>query len=326
MIKFRTEISPPKSSFQLNHSDSVVLSGSCFSDHIGLKLGENKFEISSNPLGISYNPISLHKLFFKLDELNWEMAPSAAYSSPYLHSDYNGLNLTECQLNYESAFSKQEQHLKNSNTIFITYGTAYVHELKSNNTIVNNCHKRDASLFQKRLLAIDEIVDSWNQTYSQLKSKFQKDFQFIFTLSPVRHMKDGFHENQLSKSTLKLAIEEICQQYENCSYFPAYELLLDDLRDYRYYDKDLLHPNEMAIDYIWNKFSQSYFSPETLEVNNQIQKIRRSLQHRPFIEQSLQHVKFLNSLIQKMEFIQKNHQIDYSKELKFTQSQLSDLS
>ncbi len=324
MIKFRTEFHPLKSNLQLRHSDAIVLFGSCFSNHIGSRLEQSKFKALSNPLGISYNPISLHRLFLKIEDPQWHMATDGVFSSSCLHSDFNGLDANQCQQNYEQAFSKLDSTLKQAKVIFITYGSAFVYENIEEKKIANNCHKRDASIFRKRLLSIDEIVSSWEKTVSKLKETYQKDFQFIFTLSPVRHIKDGFHENQLSKSTLLLAIEEICSSSANCSYFPAYELLLDDLRDYRFYENDLLHPNEVAINYVWEKFTSVFFSKETQELNVRIQKLQRSMQHRPFIQQSDQHLTFLKTLEDKMLSIQKE-EIDFSSEIASIKNQLADL-
>ena len=187
--------------------------------------------------------------------------------------------------------------------------------------LVNNCHKQPSKLFSKRMLSVEEIVNSWKTTKKYLEERFGEQ-DYIFTISPVRHLKDGFRENQLSKSTLHLAVNEICNNHDSCHYFPAYELLLDDLRDYRFYKDDLLHPNTQAVNYIWESFSACYFNKGTILLNEQIQKFNTSLQHRAFQPDSKKHQQFLLKLKSKIKAFQVANDLDFSTEINFIKSQI----
>ena len=319
-MDFRTKINIGKSSFQLQHFRPILLLGSCFSENIGNRLQFYKFDSIANPLSISYNPISINNSIFK-DNSRWENKDGLFFSYD-LHSDFNGLSKNECELHFEHAHEIQASYLKKADTIFITYGTAWVYELAATNQIVNNCHKQPISLFNKRLLNTDEIISSWKKTMSQLSKVYSKEFNFVFTVSPIRHLKNGFHENQLSKSTLLLAINDICNEFINCHYFPSYELVMDDLRDYRFYESNLTHPNSVAIEYIWDKLSDCFFSQETVKLNTQISKFQQALRHKPFHKKSSQHQTFLKKLHQELFSFQKETNIDFSQNIELMQEQL----
>jgi hypothetical protein len=171
------------------------------------------------------------------------------------------------------------------------------------------------------MLSVDEITASWKETYAYLKANFPEK-NILFTVSPVRHLKDGIRENQLSKSTLHLAVAEICSTFNNCNYFPAYELMMDDLRDYRFFKDDFIHPNQLAINYIWDKFSASYFEPTTVLLNRQIEKLKTSLQHRAFQPDSKKHQQFLLNLKSKIKAFQLVHDLDFKTEIDFIKSQI----
>lgn len=314
-MEFRTEIKLPKSDLQLSHDDSIFLQGSCFSENIGELFHNHKFNTLINPLGIAYNPISIHNLFFKFNRLNWERNAQEVYFNYNFHSDLNGLSTESCNDRYHRLIEKSSSFLKESSTLFITYGTAWVYELISNEQIVNNCHKQSSQLFKKRLLEVKEIVHSFEEMIKRLENEYQKKFNLVLTVSPVRHLKNGFHENQLSKSILLLAVKEICQKFSNCYYFPSYELVLDDLRDYRFFKKDRIHPNELAIEYIWEKLTSTYFSSETVALNEQIAKLQRSIAHKPFQENSEHHQSFIRKLIEELECIQNEKGINFSEEI-----------
>ena len=188
---------------------------------------------------------------------------------------------------------------------------------------MNNCHKLPAKDFTKRLLSVSEIVSSFNSCYKSLVEKYNKDFKVVFTLSPVRHLKDGFHENQLSKASLLLAIESICNQNNNCIYFPAYEIVMDDLRDYRFYKEDMVHPNEQAIEYIWEIFKSTYFDSKTLDLIQEIVKTQRSFSHNAFHEKSESHQQFLKKLLNQIQQLSSAHQLDFKKEINSIQQRLT---
>lgn len=325
-MKLRTEITINKQSPSLNHQSAVLLMGSCFSENIGSKLTEHKFNALINPLGIAYNPISLHQLLgidskTSIGELQ---QTNELFFHFNFHSTFNALSEDRYADKLKKAISEKEEFFKHKPTIILTYGTAWVHELKLNDEIVNNCHKQPASNFNRRLLKVEEIVHSWEEMKAKLEEKYKQSFDFIFTISPVRHIKDGFVENLQSKSTLNLAIHQICTEHSNCTYFPSHEIMIDDLRDYRFYKDDLLHPNEMAVDYIWEQFSKAYFSEQTQNYNRQIKQFNQSISHRPFNPQSEKHQNFIKKLIEQLEEFEKESKIDFSDEIKKLRSQLLD--
>lgn len=317
-MKLRTEINIERQSLSLNHQTPLLLMGSCFSENIGGKLSKHKFNALINPLGIAYNPVSLHQLLgidskTPIGELQ---QTTELYFHYNFHSTFNALSKESYADKLKKSIAEKEEFIKQNPTLILSYGTAWVHELKSNGQIVNNCHKQPSSNFSRRLLKVEEIVHSWEKMKAELKEKFKQSFNFIFTVSPVRHIKDGFIENQQSKSTLNLAIHQICAKHANCSYFPSYEIMMDDLRDYRFYKNDLLHPNEMAIDYIWEQFSKAYFSEERRDYNRQIKQFNQSINHRPFNPQSKKHQDFIKKLIEQIEEFEKESKLNFSGEIK----------
>jgi hypothetical protein len=318
-IKFRTEIQPSPSIININHQQEILLAGSCFAENIGRKLEQSKFTTVINPLGIAFNPISLHRLLgFSVkdsDAIGLERNSDCFFHFDF-HSDLNTLTENQFRTKIKQQATVNYNALKNSEILIISYGTAWVYEKLSDNQLVNNCHKVSGSNFKKRLLSVEEIVQSWRDLKLVFENHLSRFKQIIFTVSPIRHWKDGFRQNQLSKSVLHLAVNQICETNENCNYFPSYELLMDDLRDYRFYEKDLLHPSSEAIDYIWQKFSDCYFSAETAEINSVIEKFSNSLTHKAFQPKSALHAQFLEKLQKELQAFQKKHSISYEKELR----------
>ena len=319
---FRTIFEPNADSIKLSHESKIYLSGSCFTENIGKKMSELKFTALINPFGISYNPISIHQSLRLIDasEINSEVDEGIHFSYD-LHSELNSNSEENFRINVQQAIDTQNNFLKTNSTIILSYGTAWVYEENATGKIVTNCHKQPSNLFTKRLLTVAEIVASWEFTKEYLAENFP-DKNYIFTVSPVRHLKDGFRENKLRKSTLHLAVEEICKNESNCHYFPAYELVQDDLRDYRFYKEDLLHPNETAVQYIWEYFSETYFSKGTQLINQQIEKLNTSLQHRAFQPDSAKHQKFLLNLKSKIKAFQFANNLDFQTEIDFLKTQI----
>lgn len=323
-MKLRTEIPHSKSDFDIDHRATILLLGSCFAENIGQKLEEHKFITLRNPLGISYNPISLSQLIqrendFNLDDYNLE---NELYFNYQLYSEFSDLENKKAVLKANKALKMQQDFFKKCKVVFISLGTAWVHELESNQEIVNNCHKQKASLFSKRLLSVSETITALSEVVTFVSNKTQNQAQVVFTVSPIRHLKDGFHENQLSKSTLQLAVNEVCKKQINVAYFPSYEILIDDLRDYRFYETDLVHPNKLAIEYIWNKFSEVFFSENTKNLNVRIESFNASIQHRPFNKKSNQYQVFIRNLIQQINVFQEKEHIDFEVELKILNLEL----
>jgi hypothetical protein len=280
---------PPKSGFTIDHDKKIFLIGSCFSENIGTLLSDHKFYIQSNPGGILFNPKSIHTfLRHSIENKNFDkkyilLRDGLFYS--YLH--------------HTSINDQHDEVLKdkiNSITSGITFGSAFIYEHKELDEPVANCHKQPQATFNKRLLDVEEIVKDYTRIISELQTLNPK-LQIIFTVSPVKYLKDGVIENNQSKSILLLAANEL-SKYKNCSYFPAFELVNDDLRDYRFYKEDLAHPNEQAINYVWEKFSDCFFLKETQTLNREIKKLNSALGHRLMNEDSDEAEK-LNQFISK---------------------------
>jgi hypothetical protein len=312
MSAFRTEIEPQPSNFRLSHKDKILFIGSCFTDNIGQKLRELYFNIRINPFGVVYNPLSLlNSLGMLLDgeeftDDDLEFRNELWFSWDH-HSSFSDPRKEICLKNINLEIRSSSKHLKKANFILITFGTAWVYKLKKNGEIVSNCHKVPEKEFDRILLSPRDIINSWKVFLPELLHK-NKELKIIFTVSPVRHWKEGAHGNQLSKSVLLLAIDEICRMFpENTEYFPAYEILLDDLRDYRYYSDDLLHPNSQAVNYIWSLFEKVYFDKQTLEINKELGKLILARNHRPYNEETDAYQKFIKKIASQAHQIAKKY-------------------
>ncbi len=322
---FRTPVLPGISSRKILLNDPLFLIGSCFTENIGNKLSENKFDNLSNPYGVIYNPVSIFNLMVEalLEKPTNEdliLINQGIYRHYNYHSDIAALNKEDLLSQIGEANKYSKIYLLQSKWILITLGTSIVYNHKELNEIVSNCHKVPAKEFDKKRLHPDEILKSFDSFYKSLES-LNKDFNIILTVSPVRHIRDSFVTNGISKSILRFACGVISESYDNVQYFPSFEIMMDDLRDYRFYDTDMLHPNKSAIDYIWELFQQSYFSDDTLQFIGDWEKIRNALHHKPFFPDSKEHQKFLRSTIQKLKKFQEK--VDISDELKLLERQLT---
>ncbi|MFV0530954.1 MAG: GSCFA domain-containing protein [Flavobacteriales bacterium] len=284
-MKFRTELHVLKESFEIDYSGKLFFMGSCFSKTMYAELKKRGFKyLSGNPFGVLFNPISIAKVLHVT--INREEIKEDAFfenQGIFRHWDFGSqvfekdLKTTVYQLNKK--IKEQHLFLKKADVIFITLGTAWVYELVENKQVVANCHKMPSVLFRKSLLKVDEIQKTLTSLLENLQ-KINYHVNVVFTVSPIRHIKNGIVENQRSKAVLLLAVHEMLHNVKKCFYFPSYELLMDDLRDYRYYEKDMLHPNGQAVDYIWGKFKNAYFSEDTCKKIKQVEEIRKALRHR----------------------------------------------
>jgi len=286
-MKFRTEINVFPSDFKITHACRIAMQGSCFAENMALKFRNAGFSIDSNPFGIAYNPLSLSQNLnrlldnsaFKENEL---IKDKDLYHSFSHHSRFSGADVNEVLSGINSRMEQSLSFLRTANLLIITFGTAYVYRLQSNGNVVSNCHKLSAKFFSYKRLTIDEIVREWNDLIVCLQ-RFNPSLKILFTVSPIRHWKNGAHENQLSKSILLLSVDELVRNHSHCFYFPAYEILLDDLRDYRFYAEDMFHPSSQAIDYVWDKFTEVWFDDETSKKAHEFEKIHQALNHVPII-------------------------------------------
>ncbi|MDF1673335.1 MAG: GSCFA domain-containing protein [Vicingaceae bacterium] len=307
-MKLTTAVNIPKSDFKLQHKNSITLIGSCFSQHIGNKLAHHKFKTNPNSFGTVFNPISiannLHRLikqerYNETDFYNYENKKIVNFNNQFSSFD---INTSTALAEQNKELIQDITHFKTANTLIITFGTAWVYQLNETQHIVANCHKIPNTKFTKKLFSVEEIIIAYQPILEQLKH-----INIIFTVSPVRHSKDGLYENNLSKSTLHLAINQLTQQFKNCNYFPAYEIVIDELRDYRFYNDDLVHPTDLAVNYVWERFSECYFSEETQLLNTQINKIQTALNHKPFNPESEEYQKFLANTKNQISELTKNY-------------------
>ena len=314
---FRTPVRTKAWSFQIGHRSGVVALGSCFADSIGNRLKDSKFKVSVNPGGIIYNPLSIHRL------IGHAVSGTAPGPDAFLERDGRWY----CYDVHSSVFSDHpdtlHQNLKRisedlhrllseAGYVMITYGTAWIHRRRDNGDVVANCHKVPSHRFERSLLSEDEVVTSFHSMRESLLS-INPRLRFILTVSPVRHLADTAEGNQVSKSVLRLACHRITERCDEAVYFPAYEIMMDDLRDYRFYAADMIHPSETALDYIWSVFQRVAFSLQTRDLIERWMRVRKSLTHRPFHPKSETHRTFLQEL--HTELIRLSGHLDVSQEI-----------
>lgn len=283
--------------------------GSCFTENIGTRIKQLKFNHLSNPFGIIYNPISLsNMLHYLLSDRTFSEADLFFHQEQWHsfahHGRFSGLEKETTLNKMNQALAEARIHLSKVNRLLITLGTAKVFIFKETGEIVANCHKLPGQAFERQRLHIRDIAEAFEPILRDLKSR-NPDLQVVFTVSPVRHIRDGLIENQRSKAALLIAIQHLCEDMDFVHYFPAYELVMDDLRDYRFYEADMIHPNQIAIDYIWQHFAEAFFDQGTKELNVKMEAILQAAQHRPFHAQSQQYQAFLHKQIEKIEILEK---------------------
>ena len=313
-MELHLNYTPTPSLAKISHTDKVLLIGSCFAENIGEKLLENKFKCLINPNGILFNPASiataLHS-YIKNDG-NIKIGTNNGLAFSFNHHGSFSKN-TEKELRSEVLTARKEAHqfLKEAKFLIITFGSAYVYRDIKDMEVVANCHKLPQQNFLKDLLRVDDIVSTYSHLINELRD-FNDDLKIIFTVSPVKYLRDGIINNNLSKSILLQSVHNKVSATSNLqstllNYFPAYELVNDDLRDYRFYKEDMAHPNEQAINYVWEKFSNCYFSNETKELNQKIKEITLAVNHRPLKENSDKHTEFKNNVLKKCTELENAH-------------------
>ena len=294
-------IKPNKS---IDHNSRIVMLGSCFAENIGKKLIDCGFNVVMNPMGILYNPISIHSALkritedrkFTEDELFYHngLWASFMHHGSFSHSDKN-----EALRMMNDRLHQAHEQLQNATHLIITFGSAEVYE--HNNQVVANCHKLPARQFTHRLLTTNEITTPYYSLFPAPYSLLP-----IFTVSPVRYLGEGAHHGQINKATLLLATDQICRE-TGANYFPSYEIMMDELRDYRYYATDMIHPSEVAINYIFERFTKTYLTEEAIRTAEEIKKIKKSLSHRPLHPDSTEYQKFQQKLSQQINTITKKY-------------------
>jgi len=317
-MNFTTKIPIQKSNFPINYNSKILLLGSCFGENMGEKFDYFKFQATINPFGIIFNVVSLEKLIHRSVENRKFNENDIFYHNDLwhcyeVHSELSNSDKEKFLSHLNSIIELTHRQITSLTHCIITLGTSWVYRNIESNEIVANCHKVPQKEFTKELLSISQTEESIENIIS-LTHSVNPNCNFIFTVSPVRHIKDGFTENTLSKAYLIVAIHSVLNQKfstslemttQNCNYFPAFEIMMDELRDYRFYAEDMLHPNQIAIDYIWIQFFENYISESVFGLMNEICSIQKGLQHRPFNPNTESHQKFLKNLKTKMTTIEK---------------------
>ncbi len=317
-MEFRLEFTPKPFDIKINHQHKLLLIGSCFTEQIGTKLANHKFAVLDNPNGILFNPASISKsLTSYIDNKQYQEADlfyqNECWNSWEHHSRFSKPDLADCLNGINQSQSEANAFLKNADWLLITLGSAFVYETSPLTPllgergiigeVVANCHKVPTDKFTKRLLSADEVFAGLQKMIEKALA-FNPQLKIIFTISPVRHLRDGFVENNRSKATLIQAVHQLVKKNNNCFYFPAYELVIDDLRDYRFFAEDMVHPNYAATNYVWEKFIAACIDEPSQQLMKEIAVIVAAKNHKPFNPTSDQHKKFLQTNLEKVKKLQ----------------------
>ena len=313
-MQFSTQIPIAKSNNPVDYNSQIVSLGSCFAVNIGQKFDYFKFRNTTNPFGILFHPVALEKFIsFSLNNKQFTEADIFEHNNLWhcfdAHSDLSNPDKNILLNNLNSACSSANAKLKEASHLIITLGTAWVYRFTETGNLVANCHKVPQQQFTKELLSVASIKQSL-ENIIQMITETNPSIHIIFTVSPVRHIKDGFTENQWSKSNLISSLHDILKTEYcklNTAYFPSYEIMMDELRDYRFYAEDMIHPSAVAVDYIWERFTEAYIAPEAHETMKLTDSIQKGLSHRPFNPDTPQHQDFLKKLDDKIITLQKLH-------------------
>ncbi len=327
-MKFRSEFDIQKLEPSINHKNKLMLVGSCFTENIGEKLRKQKFQVFENPNGILFNPVSVseaiinvveNKVYTKEDLFNY----NEAWHSWQHHSRFSGLSVNEALSKINSTTNEAHQFLKQADYLLITLGSAWIYTLTENalnatkGTVAANNHKAPANWFERKLLRVDQAILVLATMLDRLGA-FNPNIKIIFTISPVRHLREGAINNNRSKAVLIQAVHDLCERLKQLYYFPAYELVIDDLRDYRFYAEDLVHPNYYATQYVWEKFIDACMNDETKKVMDEIADINTAFNHKPFNATSNSHKQFLETYSGKTNLLQQQHPyLNFSEEIAY---------
>ncbi|WP_374459862.1 GSCFA domain-containing protein [Chryseobacterium taeanense] len=305
-MKFRTEVDIKESQKKIELEDKIFSIGSCFASEMTDLFQQGQLQSQNNPFGTIFNPFSISNSVKRLHDAEFyheeelitfedkfiSLDHHTSFDTRYIHQTLNKIN---------TKIEEGNSFLQGTDWVIITYGTSFIYEFLPKQKLVANCHKIPQKFFEKKLLSHQEITDSIYNTVINLNDICKDDVQILFTVSPVRHTKDGMIENQLSKSKLITAVHEVILQFQNCHYLPIYEILMDDLRDYRFYKEDMIHPNNQSVNYIFEKFGNAYFSDETKTFIKENFKINKALEHKTDDEKDPKYIEFKEKLNQKIE-------------------------
>jgi hypothetical protein len=307
-LKFKLTLPAKASSISIEYPQKLLLVGSCFTENIGAKLQYHLFETKENPHGILFNPVSVQNAIMDYIQLkqytdNDLFLLNDVWNSWHHHSRFSGITQQEALTKINNSIQEAHQFLKSANHLMITLGSAWLYTLNENapnenGLVVANNHKAPSNWFTKKLMQPHQLISSLNELVKAIKN-FNPSIHIVFTISPVRHLREGLVENNRSKAVLIQAVHEVVATSQQTAYFPAYEYVIDDLRDYRYYAEDLVHPNYAATNYVWDQFVATYMQEGTQQLMKQVGELQLAMQHKPFFAGSTEHQKFIQSCIDK---------------------------
>jgi len=307
-VKLQTQLPLEKQAPAINYHSKLVLLGSCFAENIAEKFSYYKFQNKVNPLGVLFHPIAILELLTRAHHNTPYTEKEVFFSngcwqSFQAHSRLNSTSQSATLKNLNTALKSTQNQLKNASHVILTFGTSWVYKHIESKSIVANCHKQPQKEFEKSILSVQQLEDSFNAILSTLKA-FNPNVSVLFSISPVRHLKDGFVENNQSKAHLIAALHSVINTTNNTHYFPSYELLMDELRDYRFYKEDMVHPSPIAIDYIWQKFKSVWIHDETNSIMEEVSQLQKGFAHKPFNPLTPEHATFLSTLAKKAQVLE----------------------
>ena len=318
-MNLQTKITVAAPDFLIDYNSRLMMLGSCFAENMGSKFSYYKFDVDVNPCGIIYNPLSVANVLRLIVEgKQFEKSDlrqvGGKWVSLYHHGAFSSTDPDECLRRINDRLTKATGELRTLDLLVITWGTAWVYRYTRENIVVSNCHKIPSQEFERSRLSVEDIVKEYLVLVGRLR-EINPGLRILFTVSPIRHWKDGAHGNQLSKATLLLAIDRLREELQHVYYFPAYEIVLDELRDYRFYADDMLHMSGFTVDYIWERFLYSFISPEVLGLMNQIGRVNKGVAHRPFDPQSEEYHRLVKKMLAEIALISRSYpMIDFSEE------------
>jgi hypothetical protein len=311
--KFQTVVEVPKFRWKTGYSRKNIFMGSCFTENVGNRMAALKYDVDINPFGILYNPVSVaNSLKMLITEKEFTdsdlIHAGGLWHSFHHHGKFSFPNKQDTLKAINDRLKSSAEFLKEADFLFITFGTAWIYRYKETGQTVSNCHKIPAGKFERARLSIAEIVEEYRELFAEVR-KINPHLKVVFTVSPIRHWKDGSVENQRSKAILLLAIDQLIHDIDDdfCAYFPAYEIVMDELRDYRFYAEDMIHISEVAIDHIWEKFQSCLIEKESQQIAVQVQKVVKAMNHKPLHENTPEYVRFLDQTISEIIRLESNY-------------------
>ncbi len=298
-LQTEVDIRPARNGFSISYNDRLTFLGSCFADEMGRRFKDSGFHMNLNPFGTLYNPASIlsslkrlsSPVEFTMDDV---VCSNGIYCSFSHHSSFADIDPEVFLGKANVALKEASEFYCKSSVLIVTLGTARVYICRKSGNVVSNCHKLPPGIFQERMMSVEECISVLEEMVETAQSDGIK--HIVLTVSPIRHLKDGLHTNNLSKSTLLLAVDHICRKYECCMYFPAYEIVMDELRDYRFYADDLCHPSAKTIGYVWKRFMDFSMDEPTVSLIREISSIKAAMGHRPMFPESENWRKFVSDL------------------------------